>query len=544
MSDNGEQKNGRTEAWDALKAFLVDLRRLNPDYTLSEVFAARAQAEVVGSEHAAEAAELVGEVIRLYLASPQKQAGGEILHEYYSLLESEEKRLLESGVMAQEAPEEQPATEGGTMPPPTETVVALVPRREVPPLTRCVVLNHSQIPTLLSKAADAYRRRNMVVDTVVELGLDLLWRLDAVYAENWMLGWLEEHTGQQDPDVIRDLLRVVFRCPQLSRRLFDWILKWCGDARLLDSWPNVIYTGDRVLCRHAVQSWLKHHQPRNSSVAHLKLLFANGRWDDESLLHWLESALGMLADCVLRIMALDKQSEAAEKAAFSGALFSELKRLANVYPLVMMVGNQLLCLPDGAHQFALAVFGLAGEGLRKWNEQLEQFCAGVIRRVFILDMRAGRTPVETIRRLTFSDEAAFRMATSQLDLVSERFDSLKQREKVIGLLVPFYASYRQDKFLSAEVTRRFRQIMRMLHEDYLGEWLDDVQLAAVREWGSVADMAAMVGDARKYLSRRRDQISSLERILAARMTFEEATRKRRLDIIRRELMSDTPVNDK
>ncbi|MBP5639066.1 MAG: hypothetical protein J6X55_06290 [Victivallales bacterium] len=522
------------QVFPTIRDFLDDLSRLNPDYTLEQLSSARALANAADVSFFPIAAELVERAIQNYLSSPQKHAGDAILQEYYALLESEEHRLLTSGDLAEEIPDEIAAT--SEAPTGQPEVMALVPHRNIPPLTRCIVLNKSHIPPLLSKAADAYKRRNIVVDTVVEIGFDLLWRIDGAHAEQWCIDYLEKNKGALDPDVIRDFLRVALRQDTLTPAFLDWIIHWCGDMRLLENWPNVIYTGDRVLCIHAIRSWLKEHSSRNHLVAYLKLLLQQGKSDDDTLLHWLESALELLADCVGRIMSFSEL--ATSDSGFGDALFSELKRLASVYPLVMMTANQLLCLPDGPHRFAQAVFGLAGDGLRHWDNNVNTFCASVIKRFFILDMRAGRTPVETIRRLTFGDEHAFRHAMAQLDLVAERFDSPRQREKVIEILVPFYASFRQDKFLAIEITRRYRKVMRMLHADFLAEVLSPEQFKSIQVDDSVFDLASLIGDARKFLDRRRDQTSSLERVLAARIDFEETTRKRRLTIIRRQLFKN------
>lgn len=537
-----DMEQGHTETYSGsaeigeLRDFLCDLLRLNPDYSPLTLQRKRELASCVDKSFFDEAMTLVERIVDGYLSSSQKRAGGEILQEYYALLESEGHRLLEGGGLSRED-EPEVFDELATVQQATETkkTTALVPLRDVPHLTRFVVLSRSQIPPLLSKAADAYRRRNMLVDTVVELAFDVLWRIDAVKAGTWFEGYLAKHEGSLDPDVIRDFLRVAYCQETLSNTLLDWTLRWCGDSQLLEHWPNVVFTGDRVLCVQAVKEWFSRNTPRNPSVAHLQLLFKRGRIDDETLLKWLESALGRLADCMLRIMSLTNSDDHFDKTQFGGALYGELKRLGSVYPLVMMVGNQLLCLPDGEQRFALAVFGLAGDGLKQWEKRLDSYCADVIRRMFILDMRAGKSPVETIRRMTFQDDDAFRTAMSHLDLVSARFDSMKERERVVDILVPFYSSFRRDKFLAMEVTRRYRVIMRMLHEDYLHDALSAEQLASVKGDGTVFDIASLMGDARKYLDRRRDKVATLEKLLASRCEFEEIVRQRRLAVIRREL---------
>ena len=86
-----------SDGWSRLKAFLEDLRRLNPDYPASELSRMRQLATSVGGGPFAEAGALVSEVIGLYLDSPPKRAGGAVMAEYHALLESEERRLLTAG---------------------------------------------------------------------------------------------------------------------------------------------------------------------------------------------------------------------------------------------------------------------------------------------------------------------------------------------------------------------------------------------------------------------------------------------------------------
>jgi hypothetical protein len=145
--------------------------------------------------------------------------------------------------------------------------------------------------------------------------------------------------------------------------------------------------------------------------------------------------------------------------------------------------------------------------------------------------------LETIDRLTFGDSHAYFRAYAELDLVSERFDSLDQREKVIELLAPYYASYRQPALLAAETTRRYRKLRWLLHEDYLTRVLDSEQMAQVREMEWVWELGAVAGEARRFLGRQRDLSLSVESMIASKIEFEESMRSRRLRAIRRMLGS-------
>ena len=154
-------------------------------------------------------------------------------------------------------------------------------------------------------------------------------------------------------------------------------------------------------------------------------------------------------------------------------------------------------------------------------------------------MRAGRSPKETIERLTFGDKNAYLFATAQLDLVTEKFDSIKQREMVIEILAPFYASYRQPPLLAAETTRRYRKLRWLLHEDYLRQALTAEQFEQVKGMDAIWEISALAGDARKFLGLQRNLQSQLEIILASKIEFEETIREHRLRLIRK-ILTNTP----
>ena len=179
----------------------------------------------------------------------------------------------------------------------------------------------------------------------------------------------------------------------------------------------------------------------------------------------------------------------------------------------------------------MAVMGLAGEGLVQWDDGVLEFCRRVIRRTFVYDMRAGRSPLETIDRLTFGDSHAYFRAYAELDLVSERFDSLDQREKVIELLAPYYASYRQPALLAAGTT-----CYRCAGDHGLSDAVLETADGRVRRWW-VWELGAVAGEARRFLGRQRDLSLSVESMIASKIEFEESMRSRRLRAIRRMLGS-------
>ena len=513
-------------ASEQLMAYLTRLEDLNPEVSLSDLCQADEWAKEAGLSCFEAAAIQTEKLIDLYLESQTKKLGAQILNEYFHCLSEDAQRLLAAGEIS--APVQTTADNRTT---------ALVPRQMNTALDRCIVLNRGTVPSLLAKAADAFRRRNEVVNTVMELAFRILWKLDAKRADEWFVSYFKAHEGSLDPDFIRDTLTIALTQPSVSKDFLEWTCRWCGDFGLLEHWPTVVYKGDRLLCRHGVRAWLAAHPPRTTSLAHLQLMFKMGNIGDDAMLQWTEAALGNLGECVLRIMELNKtMADEIEKDRLQGALMSELRRLSALFPAILLAADQILCRPNGSVTFAMALMGLAGQGLEQWDAALLEFCRRVIRRTFIYDMRAGRSPKETIERLTFGDKNAFLFACAQLDLVSEKFDSIKQREVVIEILAPFYASYRQPVLLAAETTRRYRKIRWLLHEDYLKQVLTDEQFAQVKEMDAVWEIAALTGDARKFIGLQRNLQSPMENILASKIEFEETIREHRLHLIRKILI--------
>jgi len=509
------------EAYGELVQLLLRLERLNPDLTTMEVERLNRLAERSGREFFSQASAQVERLVTLYRSCAVKTNGENILAEYFECIENSSRLLAQSGEITQLASA------------PTTFSNALVPAQTFSALDRCKVLSRAVVPHALGKAADAFRRRNEVVETVLELAFRALWRMDAASTCQWFLDFFARHDGQLDPDVIRDALTIVLEASgPIPRDFLAWAERWSADPNLLEYWPNVTRKADQLLCRHGICAWRASAPARIAPLAHLRLLVDQRRLDNTQLLSWLRNALNDLGESVLRFMALDESLAVAQQGWKTAALVGELRRITALYPVVMLAADLILTLPDGSEKLALAFMGLAGQGREQWDQRVEQFAVRVIRRMFITDMRNGRKPLTTIQRLTFGDLVAFKRACAELDIVQEQFDSIKQRERVIAILASFYASYRHAQFLAAEVSRRYRSLMRLLHEDYLRQHLPPDQLEDILRRGVITELSGMASAARRYLARRRDIESSLEEMLAAKMDFELHVRTQRLVVFR------------
>lgn len=532
-------------AKDELLNRLVSLENLNPELSGQERQSLYDLASQLGPDAFADAAAETEKIIGLYLGSPVKRVGRDILAEYFQELERGERLLAEAGEISKpsETAERQ------------HSVISALVRYssdELSCLDRCKVLSRTEIPQPLTRAADAFRRRLEVVDTVMEICFQVLWRLDEEKCQQWFLSYFDKHEGELDPDVLRDILRVALERGTPNAGLLLWAEKWSGDEALQEYWPYMVEYSDRLLCREALKCWQKHQsRPKNHFLAHLNLLIRNGSFADENLQGWGQQAMEGIGECVQRFMDVSvtpsplesllpgnrqKTQPSPEDDTWKHTmLFGELQRMTSLLKPIMITADQLLRTPDGATNLAMAVLGLAGEGLDRWEDHCLKLCERAVLHAFLIDLRDGRSPIETIRRLTFDDNVAFNHMCAELDLVSQRFDSLKQRDKVVSLLAVFYASYRRADLLGAEVSRRYRNLRRLLHEDFWRGHLEPEQLQTLQTSGILRDFDSLTAAARKFLDRRRALDASVEEMIASEMEFTRYVRQLRMVAIKEEI---------
>ncbi|MDD3694594.1 MAG: hypothetical protein PHG44_01340 [Lentisphaeria bacterium] len=516
---------------DRLLQALRSLSDLNPDLSSEQRADMLLLARRLGAPAFAAALPEFERLLAKYLGSPVKFYGRATLQEYFDELERN-RRLLQAAGEIQALPEEK-KTEGGG----SGLSAALVPYsgQRFSVLDRCKLLNRAQIAQSLTRAADAYRRRLEVVDTVVELALRVLWTLSAEQTQAWILAYLQENRGQLDPEIIREILRVSMPSRRLSREYLAWVELWAADPALQEYWPQLTNYADRILCQQTLRAWSAGGKARYAILAHLQLLVQEEKLDEESVSGWLSNALESLGEAVQRFMMLEFSAMKEGREWQQAALFLELKRICSLYEPLLMAADHLLRLPDGAARLAMAFLGMVGKGLTQWEEKISEMAEKVILRSFLYGLKTGRSPVETIEKLTFGDRPSFNFACSQLDLVSQRFDSMQQRDRIVSFLGTFYASYRRPHLLAVEVAKRYRNLMRLLHEDYIGNILSAEQLEEVRRSGLLHEISGMAAAARVFLDRRRAMQTSLEELLASELEFVQEARARRLKVIREKL---------
>lgn len=523
VNASGRYQVNAEQAFRQLSEEMRRLMLLNPDVAEIDLENMLTLARNVGRDYVEPIAALIGEVIEYYLKNPTKVLSGLILAEYFQYIEQSARLLSEAGEIVPSPLREKPESES----------VALVFREQLSSLDLCKVINRAGIPRELTKAVEACRRRNELLDSVVEYGLLILQHMDADAAQHWQLRYLTEHRTGLDPDIVRDFLSAWLALDTIRPECLIWVEQWSADADLLDQWPMVVKKADRLLLRHALDAWQQKSLPTNGSLAHLALLVRRKRTDDERLLSWLNNALVDVGKSVLTFMEMGRQGmdNNIPQEWYSAMIVREIKRLESLLVPVMLTANLILSQPNGAYSLAIAFFGLVGEGKAAWEKRLNKLAQDVVRRAFLRAAKAGRPPMEIIEKLTFGDAQALHHLGGQLDWKSERFDSLKQRELVVEHLAYFYASYREPQLLGGEISRRYRNLMRLLHEDNLRRIVLPEHLEQLQTSTTIRDFSGMIAAARRFLSQRRALENALEEMVSAEMDFEQSVRQLRLRIV-------------
>ena len=212
-----------------------------------------------------------------------------------------------------------------------------------------------------------------------------------------------------------------------------------------------------------------------------------------------------------------------------------LQLTESLFPPVLVLSDLILGMPGGASQLARAVFGLEGAGWDAWHHQVLRESEHIVLGFFLRGLREGKPPAETIRTFTFGDELFFQKEMAELDVATQQFGSLKQRDKVVRDLAVFYASYRQSRLVAREITRRYRQLMRMVHEDNLHNLLTEAQFQQVQDLDFLPELSTLASSARRYLNKRDALNQPVEETVATELDFARSVRQRRHDLIRKHL---------
>ncbi len=482
-------------------------------------------------QHAAKAFPILKEeadiVLQLYLDSPVKRAERGGIEKFYYFLNKVSKKMIDAG----EIPETQPENPAS---------VALVPRHYYNTVQWLTVKSKADVPDGIATAIDASRRRNELIDSVLEPLFRVMLKFDFKGAIKWQLAQAGDHDAPCDPDVARDLIRAwtteIERLPDEAVRK---VIEWADDEMVFRHWPAVTAQADAFLRRLCLLHWYKSDASRKPSLA--KLRARHPFMDNEKLLRWLKAGVTKLGESIdffceqSETIASDELAED-DRTWRQDAMFRELVWLSEVIRPLLLLSDLLLAKPSGSLTFSMAVFGFTTEFKQRWNARLIEQCRKAVRRCFIRDMVNKRKPHHTIHKLSFGDDVFEQNLLSELDIVSETFKTLEQREIVVERLAHSYASYRAEPLMAQEFGLRYRRMMRVLHEDQLRRVLREEQFKEVQEFADILiDLSTIASLSRRFISDRRALDRSTEEIVAADADYQKEIRSLRARHIRQML---------
>ncbi|MFT5128478.1 MAG: hypothetical protein ACI8W8_002089, partial [Rhodothermales bacterium] len=355
-----------------------------------------------------------------------------------------------------------------------------------------------------------------------------LWmqRIDRERAIAWELSLCKDDGPANDPDICRDLLRAWETVDVLPQDVLRQVCEWSNSPRLCRQWPAVVEEADKLLRQHVLQSWFEKIEPIAQETRSLARL-APFRVD-RRMRRWYNACIDSFGDRIsffvrqARLLSEDNQVAAERR---QDILMRELHGIAHLTTPLLLVSDLILATPTGAVDFAMAIFGFSEISRQRWERSLEDKAKQVVRRAFVLEMKNKHSPEATIRRLSFDNEELCENTLAELDLCTGEFDSLAQREVVVNRLSGTYASFRHDSLLATELGRRFRRIMRVLHEDNLHRVLREDQrpeLEGLR--ATLLEVAIVTSESRRYLGLRRALEKTTDEIISAEAQYLESMR--------------------
>ncbi|RMD74231.1 MAG: hypothetical protein D6820_17110 [Lentisphaerae bacterium] len=461
--------------------------------------------------------EQTRDLLQRYIQLPVKQTERRAILRFFSILENSAVKFLDAPPQRQDEPD-------------THQSYALIPRNFYSSRTWLELLGKTEIPEQVTAAVDAARRRNEVVDTIFLHLFRILLKLDSTRANRFFLEWIDKGEGMLDPDIMRDMLRVWFEQDTLPSAIWQQVFFWAENQQIQRHWPEITRWADRVLRKHTFLSLVQ--QP--DRPPQLNSLWMCQPFDNEErLLRWTKHTLARIGASIIQFRVHAEKDVKAFEDWELALMLTELRTINRLITPFMIGADILWNTPDGPLLFAMSIFGFTSEYLRIWHHSLTELCKKAVRRLFVIDLKLNRKHFDTIRKLSFGIEELYQRAISELDALTERFDSLEQREKVVNLLAPVYASYREEKIFPAEIRHRYWKSMRVFHEDMLANIFQDRYRSDIDQiLPMLRILSTIFASCRRYLTLRRTPTTDTDEVLAYEQDFIFEMRQLRISIIR------------
>ncbi|MEA2012046.1 MAG: hypothetical protein U9O87_03030 [Verrucomicrobiota bacterium] len=510
------------ETTNSLKKFrqaLEVLKTLSPDR--SETVATRlfSLSKDLSEKDFSEFKKFAKELISLYIHSPIKISERFILHDYFKYIENSAKLLEESGEITKSKNKRKNISS------------SLVTDNFYSSLDWCKIMSGTKIPGGINRAVNALSRRKDVISSVIEIMFDLLHNISADKTYQWQLSLIESKKTI-DSDIIRDLIRSWKKIKSLPSNILETTLSFSEDEQLYQKWPSITKEADALVRTQSLRRWKQKGKKTSGITKHLEILYPYT--NDKKLERWLFNAYEQMADHITFFVSEKFQDISPEQDSWQqNAAFQELKGLEQIFTPLLLLSD--LHIDTGSHskKMAMAFLGFSPNVKKLWEDTLYGFSADHVRIMFLDDLKNNRPPEGTIKKLSFGDDVLFKDMMAQLDLLTKRFDSVKQRELIVDRLAFNYSSYCEQKLLEREITKRFRKLMKTIHIDNLSHILNKEQLKEIETSEILVEYSSIAGESRKFLQKYSNMRLTTEELIASEMNYIRAIKKRRAYIVHR-----------
>lgn len=465
--------------------------------------------------------EFTQKLIADFLGSGVKKMEALIIEKYFNFLENSRKLLTKKNEIV-----DLPITgEGMTS--------ALSTRSDLAPQDWFKIQLNTKIDRDVYRAVDAVRSRNKELSTVLEPAFEILFHIDKDKTFDF-LSELMEHENGQDPDVSRDILKVLHKEDSIPKKLRKKVLYIAVDEATRRHWPTVSKTADQVCIVQSLMQWFHNLENVEKANTQIKLLhhmapFRNVRKLDR----WMLGSLLLVSESIDSFIDLYENVKKAEEIEDwqKKMMFRNVQTLQNVFEPVLLLIEMFLSQPTSLHHFAQTIMGLTSKGFKNWQELMRLKAEKNIRKSFLNKLKEGEPVEDIIKTLCFDDEFLYSEMLHYLDILSKQFENMKDREAVVVRLSYVLGSYYEEQEFNSYLSKRYHKLVLAVHEDNLARFLTKEQMEILRENPVHSDILNVASEARKYINSRRSLEKTTDELLAAEESFCREVRSKKAQLL-------------
>ena len=304
------------------------------------------------------------------------------------------------------------------------------------------------------------------------------------------------------------------------------LLRIAADPDLRRNDPMLVADAKASLVRHALRQRLgvelaaRRGGERLPGPGGWRWMFDRAGWFRADRARALGSEkLARLASSIQGLLQVARRPGPAGDETRGRAFELELVRLSDTLELLLLLADLFLDQPRGAQRLAEALFGMDRVWQREVRARIDRQVERLMARQIAERLGAAGGLIEWLRGLRLVDRETFLAVLNRLDVGTNQFGSLADRDWAVGVLAVPYAELLLERRMERTLQRRFRALVRILHVDGLRAQLSPDGFARLeREFGEqLRDWYSLLLAAKNYLGR----LQSHYRELTEDFLFEE-----------------------